>query len=62
MDVGDAESLFQKKVHVPEDSANVANLVELLEFMPLAIVQAAAYITQSTAMLRTAVYQKVPEK
>ena len=46
MDPGDAVSLFQKKLRVLDDNKDIANLVSLLEFMPLAIVQAAAYIAQ----------------
>jgi hypothetical protein len=46
MDLGDATLLFQKKLRVLDDDKDIANLVSLLEFMPLAIVQAAAYIAQ----------------
>ncbi|OCK73007.1 HET-domain-containing protein, partial [Lepidopterella palustris CBS 459.81] len=46
MDARDAELLFQKKLRVLDDAKDIANLVEALEFMPLAIVQAASYIAQ----------------
>jgi hypothetical protein len=42
----DVLSLFRKKLRMPGESKDVAELVALLEFMPLAIVQAAAYISQ----------------
>ena len=46
MDEGHAVTLLQKKLGVPGDGNDVAELVGALEFMPLAIVQAAAYISQ----------------
>jgi len=46
MDTRDAVVLFQKKLRVSDNSEDIANLVAVLEFMPLAIVQAAAYIAQ----------------
>jgi hypothetical protein len=46
MDPGNAVLLFQKKLRSPDDSKDVTELVALLEFMPLAIVQAAAYVAQ----------------
>jgi hypothetical protein len=36
----------KKKLRVMDDSKDITDLVTLLEFMPLAIVQAAAYIAQ----------------
>ena len=47
MDVVDAISLFRNKLQISDDSKDVSELVEALEFMPLAIVQAAAYILQT---------------
>ncbi|KAH8723891.1 hypothetical protein GQ44DRAFT_773477 [Phaeosphaeriaceae sp. PMI808] len=41
-----ALALFEKKLGAQEDSGNVAELAAALEYMPLAIVQAAAYILQ----------------
>ena len=41
-----AITLFEKKLGVLGDSNDIAQLVAALEFMPLAIVQAAAYISQ----------------
>ncbi|KAH8661603.1 hypothetical protein BGZ60DRAFT_491677 [Tricladium varicosporioides] len=46
MDTIDAVSLFQNKLGVLGDSEDISNIVAVLEFMPLAIVQAAAYIAQ----------------
>ena len=43
-----ALALFKKKLGVLEDNDNVAALAAALEYMPLAIVQAAAYISQRT--------------
>jgi hypothetical protein len=45
MDGAHAVALFKKKLGKP-NSRDVAELVEALEYMPLAIVQAAAYISQ----------------
>ena len=39
-------ALFEKKLGAQEDSSDVAELAAALEYMPLAIVQAAAYISQ----------------
>ncbi|KAF2030276.1 hypothetical protein EK21DRAFT_41176, partial [Setomelanomma holmii] len=46
MDIAEGIALFKKKLRVQEDSDSVAELVAVLENMPLAIVQAAAYISQ----------------
>ena len=46
MDEKHALALFRKKLGVQEDSNDMAELVAALEFMPLAIVQAAAYISK----------------
>lgn len=42
----DALELFRKKLDEPEDRGDIAQLAELLGYMPLAIVQAGAYISQ----------------
>ncbi|KAF1969172.1 TPR-like protein [Bimuria novae-zelandiae CBS 107.79] len=46
MDEAHALALFEKKLGVQGDSSDVAELAAALEYMPLAIVQAAAYISQ----------------
>ncbi|KAF7942882.1 uncharacterized protein EAE97_006336 [Botrytis byssoidea] len=46
MGMADALALFEKKLGQCDDGNNTAELVEALEFMPLAIVQAASYILQ----------------
>jgi tetratricopeptide (TPR) repeat protein len=46
MDEAHALMLFKEKLGMQGDSKNIAELVAALEFMPLAIVQAAAYISQ----------------
>jgi hypothetical protein len=46
MDEAHALALFGKKLGVQEDSNDIAKLAAALEFMPLAIVQAAAYISK----------------
>jgi hypothetical protein len=46
MNMGDARNLFEKKLGKLGQVEEVADLVKVLEFMPLAIVQAAAYISQ----------------
>ncbi|PMD27600.1 hypothetical protein NA56DRAFT_667207 [Hyaloscypha hepaticicola] len=46
MGKADALALFKNKLGRHEDSDNTAELAATLEFMPLAIVQAAAYISQ----------------
>jgi hypothetical protein len=38
--------LFKKKLGVLGDSSNIADLAAALDFMPLAIMQAAVYVTQ----------------
>jgi hypothetical protein len=40
-----AITLLEKKLKAPGDSTEIAKLVAVLEYMPLAIVQAAAYIS-----------------
>jgi tetratricopeptide (TPR) repeat protein len=46
MDEAHALALFEKKLGKQGESQDVAELAAVLEFMPLAIVQAAAYISQ----------------
>ena len=46
MDEAHALALFEKKLGKQGESQDVAELAAALEFMPLAIVQAAAYISQ----------------
>jgi len=46
MDKVHALALFKKKLGKPDDSKDIAELAAALEYMPLAIVQAAAYISQ----------------
>jgi hypothetical protein len=47
MDKADALALFENKLGKHDDSDDTAELAEALEFIPLAIVQAATYIFQS---------------
>jgi tetratricopeptide (TPR) repeat protein len=46
MDRADGLALFEKKLGWHDDSGDIVELTAVLEFMPLAIVQAAAYISQ----------------
>jgi hypothetical protein len=46
MDEAHAMALFKKKLGIQGDSKDIAELTAALEFMPLAIIQAAAYISQ----------------
>jgi tetratricopeptide (TPR) repeat protein len=46
MDEGHAVALFDKKLGVQSNRKDIAELAAALEYMPLAIVQAAAYISQ----------------
>lgn len=46
MDKKGASTLLQKKLPMPDDNEAIAELVAALEFLPLAIVQAAAYMSQ----------------
>lgn len=46
LDRESAISLVQNKLHTTQDNEDFVELVEALEFMPLAIVQAASYISQ----------------
>jgi Tetratricopeptide repeat len=45
----DATTLLKKKLDVPTDDGDLQELAYILEYMPLAIVQAAAYIQQKGA-------------
>jgi hypothetical protein len=45
MDKPSALTLLERKLEAPGDSSEIAELVTVLEYMPLAIVQAAAYIS-----------------
>jgi hypothetical protein len=44
IDKAEGVTLFERKLGAQEDSSNIANLAAALKHMPLAIVQAAAYI------------------
>jgi tetratricopeptide (TPR) repeat protein len=46
MDKAEGLALFERKLGWHDDGKDVAELAALLEFMPLAIVQAAAYVSQ----------------
>jgi len=46
MDQIHAQTLFEKKLGKQENQEDITELITALEFMPLAIVQAAAYIKQ----------------
>jgi tetratricopeptide (TPR) repeat protein len=58
MDEAQALALFEKKLEAQRDSGHVAELAALLEYMPLAIVQAAAYISQRAPLYSVAKYLK----
>ncbi|KAK2764263.1 hypothetical protein FQN54_008955 [Arachnomyces sp. PD_36] len=59
MDESCALTLLDKKLRIPADSKDVRELTAALEFMPLAIVQAAAYIKQRAP--RSSVRQYIEE-
>ncbi|KAF4182175.1 hypothetical protein CNMCM8694_006086 [Aspergillus lentulus] len=46
MDGNHAQTLFEAKLGIPENSKDIMKLTAALEYMPLAIVQAASYIRQ----------------
>jgi len=46
MDEVHALALFEKKLGIQSNRKDIAELAAALEFMPLAVVQAAAYINQ----------------
>ncbi|CAN9280969.1 unnamed protein product [Alternaria alternata] len=56
MDEAQALALFEKKLEAQGDNSDVAELATELEYMPLAIVQAAAYISQSAPRCSVAKY------
>ncbi|CAN9091742.1 unnamed protein product [Alternaria alternata] len=56
MDKTQALALFEKKLEAQGDNSDVAELATELEYMPLAIVQAAAYISQSAPRCSVAKY------
>ena len=56
MDEAQALALFEKKLETQGDSGDVAELAAVLEYMPLAIVQAAAYISQRAPLYSVAKY------
>ncbi|KAK7182331.1 kinesin light chain [Paraphaeosphaeria sporulosa] len=56
MDEAHALALFKKKLGVQGDNSDAAELVAALEYMPLAIVQAAAYISQRAPQHSVAKY------
>ncbi|KAF1828100.1 hypothetical protein BDW02DRAFT_652252, partial [Decorospora gaudefroyi] len=56
MDEAQALALFEKKLEAQGDSGDVAKLAAELEYMPLAIVQAAAYISQRAPLYSVAKY------
>ncbi|KAF2688898.1 TPR-like protein [Lentithecium fluviatile CBS 122367] len=56
MDKVQALALFEKKLGVQQDNGNAVGLAAALEYMPLAIVQAAAYISQRAPRCSVAKY------
>jgi hypothetical protein len=56
MDEAQALALFEKKLGAQGDSGDVAELAAALEYMPLAIVQAAAYISRRASRYSVAKY------
>jgi tetratricopeptide (TPR) repeat protein len=56
MDKSQAQALFKKKLGVQGRSSHAAELAAALEFMPLAIVQAAAYVSQRAPRFTVAKY------
>jgi hypothetical protein len=56
MDKAEGISLFEKKLRLQEDSDSIAELAAALEYMPLAIVQAAAYILQRAPLFLVVTY------
>ncbi|KAF1828117.1 hypothetical protein BDW02DRAFT_283204, partial [Decorospora gaudefroyi] len=56
MDEAQALALFEKKLEAQEDNSKVAELAATLEYMPLAVVQAAAYISRSAPRCSVAQY------
>jgi tetratricopeptide (TPR) repeat protein len=56
MDETEAQALFKKKLRAQGDNSDIAELAAALEYMPLAIVQAAAYISQRAPRYSVAKY------
>ncbi|KAJ5450128.1 uncharacterized protein N7458_006577, partial [Penicillium daleae] len=56
IDKAEALELLQKKLNMRTECENMMQLVEALEFMPLAIVQAAAYITHRSPRFSVSQY------
>ena len=56
MDEAQALALFKKKLGVEEDDGDVVEVAAALEYMPLALVQAAAYIWRSAPRCSVAQY------
>jgi tetratricopeptide (TPR) repeat protein len=56
MEKAQAQALLEKKLGAQGDSRNTAVLAEVLEYMPLAIVQAAAYIWQKGPQYKVTEY------
>ncbi|KAL6230704.1 hypothetical protein BDW75DRAFT_234191 [Aspergillus navahoensis] len=56
MDSVEAQALFRKKLGMAADAGEVAELTAALEYMPLAVVQAASYIRQRAPFLSVARY------
>jgi tetratricopeptide (TPR) repeat protein len=56
MDEPSAVALLKKKLGILDDSSEVTELAVVLEYMPLAIVQAAAYISQNAPRCSVAKY------
>ena len=62
MDEAHAVALFERKLSTQSDQEDTVELVAALEFMPLAVVQAAAYINQRAPRCSVRrVYREVPE-
>ncbi|RMJ22191.1 Kinesin light chain [Aspergillus sp. HF37] len=62
MDEAHAMALFEKKLRPQTDSKAVAELATALEFMPLAIIQAAAYIKKRVPRLSVPQYLEIFQK
>ncbi|KAJ5819498.1 hypothetical protein N7474_005089 [Penicillium riverlandense] len=58
MKKAEALDLLQKKLHTPGELEDMGHLVEALELMPLAIVQAAGYITHRSPRCSVSQYLK----
>ena len=58
MGASSAKALFEKKLGALSDSDDIIELATLLDFMPLAVVQAATYISQRTPRCSVRTYLK----